>query len=225
MPGTKRTTRKRSTTKAALDTGKVDELAGQLMRWARSGRHVNEDPFDDAVTLVNEIDMAIDDARMKWRASQAVPTAPTTIGRLIARELRDLRDRSGRSQSQLATDMERLGFIGWKRITVAETESGKRRLTWEELLGFCSLFGVPLTTLLGSVDVPVGEAVVLNERRTLTTDQFLAAVFGTADRVQPSAFVRELAEIAGIDEPGDALDWRPVAAMERQRLPRQRGSK
>ena len=71
---------------------------------------------------------------------------------LAATRIRDLRRRAGLTQTDLADLMKRLGF-DWKRVTVAEIETGAegqkdrkpgRKVSLEELVGLASLFGVPM---------------------------------------------------------------------------------
>jgi transcriptional regulator with XRE-family HTH domain len=77
----------------------------------------------------------------------------------VADNIRNLRDKSGWTQAQLADAMTEIGFK-WKRITVAEVEGDDRRISFEELCGLSALFGVPMVHLL----LPSDHVVVdLNE--------------------------------------------------------------
>lgn len=130
---------------------------------------------------------------------------------LDSEELKDLirwrvkawREESGRTQSELAGDMERLGFVTWKRITVAEVESGKRRLSFEELLGLTMLFGQTVDRMVAWTD----GMVVLNERQSI--DRFTLHALLGHDVVDAG---EAAADSLGIAEPDD--DWRPWANFD-----------
>lgn len=65
-----------------------------------------------------------------------------TVGDIAARNVRALRAFHGLRQADLA---ERLG---WSPTKVADVESGRRRITADQLVELCGAFGVPLTRLL-----------------------------------------------------------------------------
>src|SRR5205823_5212620 len=60
---------------------------------------------------------------------------------------KEARQTAGWTQEALAEAMSRLGH-GWGRVSVAESESGVRRLSLEELLTLASLYGVPMVEFL-----------------------------------------------------------------------------
>src|SRR4051812_34800786 len=49
------------------------------------------------------------------------------LSEVAALSMKTLRTKAEMTQQQLAQTMQQLGFVGWKRITVAEIESLKRR--------------------------------------------------------------------------------------------------
>jgi transcriptional regulator with XRE-family HTH domain len=92
--------------------------------------------------------------------------------------MKTLRTKAEMTQEQLAGLMQRLGFVGWKRITVAEIESFKRRLALEEMVGIAIVYGVTVSALLSAFDED--EALELNEQRLITLAQARSLVAGTA---------------------------------------------
>jgi transcriptional regulator with XRE-family HTH domain len=91
---------------------------------------------------------------------------------LVARNLRVARAAASPklSQADVAERMRELGFREWRRQTVGNTESGKRRLTVEEVLGLCvALVRSPSALLLPLegreyVSLPGGQQVFLMPR-------------------------------------------------------------
>lgn len=146
-----------------------------------------------------------------------------TITAVIARSVKQMRQQCGRTQAQLADDMSRLGF-DWKRITVAETESGKRRPSWEELVGLCALFGTPLPKVLGGLNMP--EVIELNERHLVNAANYVLLIgMDPDDLFTPNVDIERLevaavagAAIAQVDAPFSDEDWRPIAEYRRRVL-------
>lgn len=64
--------------------------------------------------------------------------------------------------------MRREGF-GWQRITVAETESGRRRPTLEELLELAEHFDVDLVTIVTAFEP--GESCRLNPSKAISAGE------------------------------------------------------
>lgn len=157
--------------------------------------------------------------RKQLDALDALPgDSQVDLKALLARRLKELRVRSRRTQDELAQDMQRLGFVTWKRITVAETESEKRRPSWEELFGFAVLFGVTVADLLAG-DVRADEAVVLNERIVMnaSTTSLLAGLeevrLAGIQEVRATADNTVGARVIGV-EPGSPEDWRPAVDLQ-----------
>lgn len=72
---------------------------------------------------------------------------PIDLGAVVAYNVRALRGEADWSQAALAEAMTRVGF-DWKRITVAEVESARRKVQLDEMLAIAALYGVPLVELL-----------------------------------------------------------------------------
>lgn len=91
---------------------------------------------------------------------------------LVARNVRVARAAASPklSQADVAERMRSLGFREWRRQTVGNTESGKRRLTVEEMLGLCAaLVRAPVALLTpqegrANISLPGGQQVFLIER-------------------------------------------------------------
>jgi transcriptional regulator with XRE-family HTH domain len=136
------------------------------------------------------------------------------IGEVVARSVKWVRESARITQQQLADDMGRLGFVNWKRITVAEVESGKRRLSVEEMIGIAVLFDVPVAYLMAGFRGD--EVVALNERLLLTPSQAQELITGEPVesgwlwglRLKATAAGRAIATQFGI--PGED-DWRPCS--------------
>lgn len=108
---------------------------------------------------------------------------PVKVGQVIAEKIKALREaHDNYTQEDLAEDMRRLGFVTWKRMTVTEVELGKRRPSWEELVGLAILFGVSVAKLIGLADKPVA----LNERMTVSPMQ-LQSLVGAVTTVGPGS--------------------------------------
>jgi transcriptional regulator with XRE-family HTH domain len=134
-----------------------------------------------------------------------------SLGGVLARALKTLRERAHITQEALAIQMRRVGFTNWKRITVAEVESAKRKLSLEELVGLAILFDVPVGFLLSAFDSD--EVVQLNESLTVTTAQAQELITG---RPIDTAWhgIRLVAtatgRVIGTDFGEVEEDWRPA---------------
>lgn len=113
------------------------------------------------------------------QAEQAKETRPITAQRVMARSMKQLRNECQWTQETLAAHMRRIGFVTWRRITVAESESGKRGLAPEELYGLAALFDCPVWSMATALEP--GEVLVLNERRTMTPRQVQELAYGPSD--------------------------------------------
>jgi transcriptional regulator with XRE-family HTH domain len=67
---------------------------------------------------------------------------PTVLGDLAARGVRAERSRRGWRQAELATR------LGTSQTTISQIESGRRRLSLDDLLAICAVLRVPLDQLL-----------------------------------------------------------------------------
>jgi hypothetical protein len=67
---------------------------------------------------------------------------------LVARNVRVARAAVKLSQADVAARMQAVGFREWRRQTVGNTESGKRRLAVEEALGLTVALETTLAALL-----------------------------------------------------------------------------
>jgi len=189
----------------------LDALTAELSRAAagdtdRTWRSNIEQQLEDLMDRVE-----VHRAQERERAALAANAQAVHLSSVIARSLKKLRNEAGWSARQLADAMVRLGFVTWKRITVAESESGKRRLSIEELLGVSVLFGVPVYGIMTALEP--GEVVVMNERRSLALEQarYILRGHGIEDEgfgIQGSIgrYGRTIAGVVGLDP-----DWRPAA--------------
>jgi hypothetical protein len=71
-----------------------------------------------------------------------------TYADVLARNMRAARAALRLDQEPLATRMRALGFVSWRRQTVAVAEKGERRLTAEELLGLAFALETSMGALL-----------------------------------------------------------------------------
>ena len=93
-------------------------------------------------------------ARAAWAEAERAGHLPDTasgetldgFGAVIARRIKEIRDESGWSQTELAAVMAK--YFKWTRITVAEVELRKRRVTLEELAVLAGLFAVPIAEFM-----------------------------------------------------------------------------
>lgn len=172
--------------------GKIAELASArggddpdaVSDAAHSALHELNSWFREELDLTRQIVAA---------AEEAMPIADIVRENVAARrQIHEV------TQAELAAAMRELGFVTWQRITVAEVESGKRRLRLEEIFGLAVLFGTGISGLLmSSVDV------VLNERKALAQWDYRNLLVGHS--------VGETAARAAGVELGSPEDWRPAA--------------
>lgn len=198
------------------------ELAATLQelsrRVAASSAALNDDLLDELARTMEKVELFAEQARLTEARARRRRTAmpPLRLGAIVATALKRLREECGVTQAELADDMARLGFVTWKRITVAETESGKRRPTWEELLGYCVLFAIPLMSIIDS-EIDLDDMVVLNERQELTDDEFSYLVRGQPPR--DGYWLHEMGSIdlaaATVIGGSEDTDWRPQARKMR----------
>lgn len=205
------------------------ELQDLLLRWAEGDPAVWA-PREGEPSAVERINNAIYDAKQAaWdygnerrvREQITWPVMPSDETASWADVLRDrvrtLRNLADWTQAQLAEAMIVLGF-DWKRSTVAEIETGKRRVSLEEAIGLAVLFGVPVYRLMtprGSARLEVTPRLAID--RQLLEELFFGHI-GLVERVSftgahwPAA--RQASELAGA---GDDY-WRPAWDMWRNRL-------
>lgn len=226
-------------------------MLAYLDSMANGEASAEEEDFWSIVELVREA--AIVERRARRRKDR--PTrAPEDIdfSTLLARTIRELRIASGKtSQEQLAQNMARLGFeptragtAGWadertSRI-IRDIETGKRKVSLEELIGFALLFEVPLSRLLVGGLRP-HERLRINSSLSLDANtEALPIVAGISpipdteeDTLElwaedplallfPTRRVDEImAGVVGIEpsERATERDWRPGPALRGRKLP------
>lgn len=87
--------------------------------------------------------------------SKSMQTLAEWIGKRVAK----IREENGDSQDDLARQLREVG-LPWRRVTVAEFETGARGLSIEEAILIAVALGVPLDELIGKGPrVALGEAV------------------------------------------------------------------
>lgn len=166
--------------------------------------------------LVRALDDSVTRARLAFQRQRT--TEHITMAELLTRNLKELRAAAGWTQAELAVSMVRLGHSDWKRMTVAHIESGKRRPSWEELLSYCLLFGIPLVDL---ITPEPGERLVVSEQIQLDPFNAKFLVGGLHEEMSRYGLgVNTITPVAAdvLDlEPYTDDDWRPGAAVERIR--------
>lgn len=148
---------------------RIKERLGEIVRGARRWNEVWADlDFELNAALVGAVEAA------EGLADDEPAGEPVELGMVVAANVRALRREAGWTQASVAGAMADVGFA-WRRITVAEVESGGRRLQLEEMFGLAGLYGVPVTTLL----LPGPEPVAWFDR-TLPAAQVVELVLGRA---------------------------------------------
>jgi transcriptional regulator with XRE-family HTH domain len=92
---------------------------------------------------------------------------------LIGQNIRSLRRAAGLTQADLADALREAGLKTWQRQTVAETESGRRDITVEELVVVAAFFEVPLSGLIVSPGGAVSIGTVKVGRRRLRVEEWV----------------------------------------------------
>lgn len=194
----------------------VQELAGVLE--AVAAGNADYKALDRALQDVKGA--TLEERSRRWRAQLEESGGPTILsfGDVAARNLKRLRTEAGRTQAELAEDMNRIGFRQWSRVTVAEAESTKRKLSLEELLGLAALFDRPVVGLL-TEPLAADEELALNDLRTVDAEvaQFLLVGNHYLDALTlPSIVMATHASAVVADLEGvtyTAADWRPAWAL------------
>jgi len=185
----------------------LDDLRVTLYEVAFRGESVSPELREELEGDLEEALRVAIAERLRRRARPDTVAHRITIAEVVARSLKHLREAAELTQEALAELMRRIGFVGWKRITVAEAEGGKRKLTIEEMMGVAVLFDVPVAYLL--TGLYPDEAVVLNERHTLTPAQAQGLIADTPlDEAWAGVRLSPLA--AGASFVGEDFDWRPA---------------
>lgn len=180
--------------------------------WTDEG-DVDEALLDESMVAINRMILELARGRIELRR-EAMPPKTLTVAQAIGANLRAIRNESGETATQayVAECMQRLGF-DWKRITVAEVESGKRRLSWEEAVGISILFATSVVELAG---YPRGD-VVLTDTTQLTAGQYWQLMAGNRDdpglSIGPTGDVS--AALLGVEEFSED-DWRPINNRRRR---------
>jgi len=105
------------------------------------------DAFDQASEALNSGMEAISEEKERHARSRVHKAVDVDYQAIVAANLKRLRVDSGTTQASLAGMMERFGF-SWTRVTVAEVEGCKRKVSLDELAATAALYGVPLVQLL-----------------------------------------------------------------------------
>jgi transcriptional regulator with XRE-family HTH domain len=95
--------------------------------------------------------------------SRTEPSGVDDLTAIVGRRVTELRAIAGVTQQNISTGMRLLG-IEWSRMTVADVERGKRKVSLEELAALAALFSVPALDLL----LPTGEERIALGDRSLT---------------------------------------------------------
>jgi transcriptional regulator with XRE-family HTH domain len=142
---------------------------------------------------------------------------PDKIEHLIARNVIDLRNDRGWTQSELASRMRGAGFSNWQQNRVTQIETMRRPVALLEVIVLSWVFGVPLARLFqgdGDVEFPDGESVPLGRLQAL--------VMGDVPSVRPVPWAHEgpatdeLRKIAKqLDLPVHVVDWLATSVYKR----------
>lgn len=164
--------------------------------------------------LLNDLDTIERDIELEAARARVAHAEVKTVGEAVKDRIKGLREAAGWTQTEIAKAMVRLGFVTWKRITVAEAESGKRKLSIEEMIGYGILFNIKASAL--AIPRYFG-ALALNERMAITEEE--AAMFLGGDLLSDAEDWLEDemagARVIGIGDESD--DWRPYANPRRNR--------
>jgi transcriptional regulator with XRE-family HTH domain len=171
-------------------------------------------------------------------AGEARPSAEP-ITAVIAERVRDLRDKAGLSQEELAEKMRALG-PKWKRSTVVNLETrasgsrgkgaGRDAVTVQELLALAIALDVPPVLLLAdprsTEEVPVADGITLGVWEALLwlvgTDSITPGRTSTEAAWLINAgftVVEALTELDRVDRDQALTDRRHANALQRMRLP------
>lgn len=187
----------------------IEELREAVVEIAYHDEPTTPDVRDQIVTAVEDLIRVATEERWRRRTSKArAGRFVVSISDVVSRAMRQLRDAAGLTQQQVADLMGRAGFVNWKRITVAECESGKRAVSTEEMIAVAALFDVPVCYLLTAL--AADEVLEVNERLTLTAAQAQELI--ADERVEDGWLgIRLSPTISGpivLDE-DEADPWRP----------------
>ena len=105
--------------------------------------------------------------------------SPTTFADIVAEHVRARRMAAGWRQQDLAEHIEREG-LAWRRVTVAELETRKRRVSWEELIVLAMVLKAPAIQFLTPPD---GIDVTISTRHVVTRAQLLDLLLGSGGRM------------------------------------------
>ena len=173
----------------------VNRLQSFIREHATPARMTNEGQEQVAAALNVLVDSALGGTVRHRLAS------PTTFGDVVAEYVRARRMAAGWRQQDLADHVEREG-LGWRRITVAEVETRKRRISWEELAVLSIVFKTPVFQFLAP---PTGVDVTISTLHTLTRPQLIELLLGPDGRL---GRVGEDWEPATTSSGGDMADVR-----------------
>lgn len=131
------------------------------------------------------------DAEREAEPDGAEVEVPVTLDQILSRHLRHLRTEAGWTQERLASSMAYVG-LKWKRVTVADSESGRRPLTLEEIAALAILFGEPMVNFLtpppgGYVDLPF-KFVPSGEMRDGRQKELVDSLGGDPSRIPAESF-------------------------------------
>lgn len=133
---------------------------------------------------------------------------------VVGENVRRLRSAAGRSQARLADDVAETG-ISWTRSTVAQIETGRRGLAFDEALALSAVLDSPLAELL-VVERDVTSVVI---RDGGWSPQFLRQVIpGTAGDLPISESYSSPTRVANLDRIGRGLvtNFRKLAAWRQE---------
>lgn len=148
--------------------------------------------------------------------------------------IRSLRQEAGRSQEELASQVQRLWGLPWSRATVTAIEAGKRELSSKELVAVLDVFMVSAERLIAGEALSSQSELRSTYLKVSDTSSIAlivalraldASVTGKADgrdtpwmrqaaeQITSIPEVRADLETAGVEATGEALSW--VLAGER----------
>ena len=134
---------------------------------------------------------------------------------VVRRRVAALRRKKGKSQADLAEDMNRLGFPNWSRFSVSTLERGERRISIDELVAIAMALGEPINALLDPVGLPT---VRLIPSRSEEAD----GVFWSPDTARRFLTSEMRIELQGVEPGADPEQLRFKGYMRKDVLERRR---
>jgi transcriptional regulator with XRE-family HTH domain len=141
-------------------------------------------------------------------------TSPVPLHQLIGARLRQLRERAGLTQEEIAAQARVVGFADWARGTVSMIEGGHRRVTLEEFLALPLILHHAGAGQLRLVDLVGADApAIINAATALAAETLRATLTGRLAVYAPPMAAATPAPARDTEERREALAcWRRWAS-------------